>query len=251
MNFELMPNELLLYIFNHLPKKYLLSTELVCKRWRWLSNDASLWKWRSLPFLTIIDQNCWGKNVQHDYGLNFSINIKQNKRKILIRIQELYFNLRINNKSGITLMVIPEGLTIDKALKIWSGNPNYKSSFPHSWKKIVNHKPSKNSLLLLTNHVVEGSINLSKKEQQTLLQEQKWELPNLVTLIVFAHFSKFFHQQEGASANTSLTVRSAEGCTVTGDNFKNYLLLRAIGKGYHKKADHIGALAMYKFKERF
>jgi hypothetical protein len=177
-------------VFSHLEPTGLASPCCVCKRWSVLIN--SLWGRLDLgslfPTLTIIDGRTWSDYV-HLEALGLKIDDPEveagylsptNKRTIVLALNKLFASPLIDNKAGITLLTLPQGLVIDTFKKIHEsphllkkGNllPPFGFFSNLISKAHINTPIEKTYTIAIANTILKGSTDLFFAEQENLIAE--------------------------------------------------------------------------------
>ena len=153
-----LPDEVFGHIFHFLNAEELASIALVCQIWNTIASSEALSY--EIPFpswLKDIDASVWEKHVDlKKYGLDLSVVPRVNRLALTKALKPL--SRKVENKMGITNMVIPKGLTLNTVLRIAKDN-----SVPIGfiWDEILTNfgdiAVEQTRVLFFTNSIFEGT----------------------------------------------------------------------------------------------
>lgn len=190
------PIELVLHIFTFLSPEELCAASGVCRNWRVLASDESLWKafdlTRIFPSLKVIDGTLW--NAHFDlkaFGLSLDKEPILDKRKEIPFIKKLFATLKVEGDAGITRLTLPRGLTFNKLIKLAAspkqGDPAY---FKDVWSyitKVLGEIPvDKTQVIYISNSILEGSRALNEEDLPIFVREAGCEMPEVLPAATLA-----------------------------------------------------------------
>jgi hypothetical protein len=194
-----LPNDVLGHIFHFFNAEELARIVPVCRLWNTISfSDAVSY---GIPFpawIKDIDAGVWEKYVDvKKYGLDLSKVPRVNRRVLTKALKPLA--RKVENKMGITNMVIPKGLTLKIVLQIAKDN-----SVPiwDIWDKILTHfgdiAVEQTGVLFFTNSIFESTrLHTPKKrkiDMETIGKEcgiaiQMHEIRNFMAFLVLTYLN--------------------------------------------------------------
>jgi hypothetical protein len=153
---------------------------LVCKRWNAVAIpllDNMALKVR-FPTLTVIDADTWNDYIHLEaLGLQFKGLSPICTRTTRLALKELFSSPLINSEAGITILELPEGLSLDTFDRISNsrsllkkGNASkigYFATF--AAEAIGKAPPQKPYRIAIANTILSGSQNLTYSEQEDLI----------------------------------------------------------------------------------
>jgi hypothetical protein len=114
-----LPNEMLEHIFHFLNAEELARIAPVCRQWAEVASSKAVSLSYGIPFpswIKDIDADIWGMIDLKKYGLDLSEVPRVNRRALTKALKPL--SRKVENEMGITNIVIPKGLTLNKVLQI-------------------------------------------------------------------------------------------------------------------------------------
>lgn len=192
-SFSQLPEEIILRTFGFLSANELAKCEKISRRLRRLASDQVLWNAFDLrkfdPFLNVIDKSDWERHVDlSTFGLNLDNVPLLDKRKVIPALKRIASSQpRIKGKSGVTLLLIPEGLkirTFFDIAKLPNVNvPQIRCIWTCISDQIGDIQVDKTYWIVITNNIFERSRNQSVSSQNDLLQKMGWEMPKTTEIL--------------------------------------------------------------------
>lgn len=196
------PTEVSLTIFSYLSGNELGRSCRVSKQWHTLASMPILWNALDLrklsPSLKVFDELDWTTHIDLS-SLNLSIADAppSDKRKEIPVLKRLLSSLSIEGNSGVTLLTIPKGLTLNKLVKLArSPKLGNATNFKPIWNRITEElgdiPVDKTYRIVITNNVFEASRNLSVNARKNLVHKSGCEMPSILeasTLLVVTYMS--------------------------------------------------------------
>lgn len=116
------PTDLAVAVLKKLPPEDVCRSSRVCRVWRLLASDSSLWNAaalkRQFPKLEVLDKELW-QSVAFLRGLGLSLEdaspFDVETYKVL---KSLFAQLQVEGDAGIALLTIPKGLTLNKLVSL-------------------------------------------------------------------------------------------------------------------------------------
>lgn len=195
-NYTNVPGEILLNVFKYLPPEDLCKkTNRVCKFWRALSADSSLWKAFDLkklfPSVKFLDETVWKAYVDL-VELKFTFEDAQpiDNRIAYLALKRL-LALRIDGNAGVTVLTLPKGLTFE-ALTSLANSKGINIEFV--WPRIEQFCKTlcieETQTIAITNSIFFKSNKLSNAKQNALLKKIGCEKPGVLALSSLALLSR-------------------------------------------------------------
>ncbi len=195
--------ELILNIFSYLPPKDLARAGRVSKDWKEFTSDPLLWKAfdvkKLFPNLSIFDEKAWPIYFNlTEFGLSVEDTPKADYRFDIPVLYTLFKSNRIR-PSGLTILTIPEGLSLCKLEKMASslqfGNPTKIDFIAPIIRNLYGDITVKRTYrVILTNDILEGTLGFEEMDAKKKIVEEevKCELPGFLavaTLCIVSYIS--------------------------------------------------------------
>ena len=221
--------EVNLIIFSNLSANELGISCLVNKQWRTLASMPGLWNALDLrkfsPLLKIFDELDWTTHIDlSSLSLSIADAPPLDKRKVIPVLKRLLSSLSIEGNSGVTLLTIPKGLTLNKLVNL-AGSPKLgnATNFGDIWSsisaKLGDIPVDKTYRIVITNNILMASRNLSLRAHKKLVHKFGCEMPSILeaaTLLTVRYMSS---QQTLCSGSPWTYVR----CSEQVDGYKSVL----------------------------
>ena len=201
---ESLPEELFLRIFGFLSPEALGGASRVCREWRRLASDQTLWDTFNLktfyPGFNVIDEKIWEKHVDlKTLGIDATGAPSLDTRTLIPVIHDL--SRQVESGAGVTLLTIPKGLTFNKLLKLAKtpkeGNTvRISKDWPDISQRLGGIPVDKTYIVAITNSVLANSRNLSVKDQQQLVSNLGYEMPRVLPAAALAILTYMSSPQE-------------------------------------------------------
>jgi hypothetical protein len=181
-----LPVEVITEVFRFLFPRDVVQVSYVCRGFYVAASDetsASVWKTydvkKLFPKLSIIDRGVWERHVDLSrWGLSFEAAAPCPNRKLILNLPRLFASLNVEGGAGITLLVMPQGLTFNKLVEI---NP---AAFEYIWDRIPEVLGEifveRTYQVVITNSVLEESRNKSVSQQQALVEKLDCKMPRVL-----------------------------------------------------------------------
>ncbi len=217
---EYLPVEIFLHVFSFLSIKDLCKTSGVCKDWKILATDDSLWKAINqklpkisdfkevYPSLKIMDREFWeeyadcaGLGLQFEAAPLRAIDeckiLAHEAFKVVPKILSLVESLEVEGDAGLTVMTIPEGLTINKVMQIGQtpkkGNEvKFKDILERLLEQLGDVPIKKMSTVIITNSILKNSLGGDTDDLRKSVKKIGCTMPsviNVLSLAVLTHMS--------------------------------------------------------------
>ena len=189
-----LPEEIILRVFGHLTETELAKSGEVCRRWRRIASDVTLWNALDLrkfsPLLQVFDESDWLTHVNlPSFGLDVADAPPLDKRTTIPVLKRCLSSLPIEGNAGVTLLTIPKGLTFNKLVRL-AGLPEVGNitQFRFIWNRILaklgDIPVDKTYRIVITNNVFTGSRNRSITDQKALVSRIGCEMPKVLEATV-------------------------------------------------------------------
>lgn len=197
-----LPPEILLRVFGYLDFKSLTTAARVCKEWLIWANDAMEQKAPSF-FSSIFDGKVWNMYLPLE---QFKLSVAEEKRpcnrELFQAAKKLISSREINRNAGITLLTIPQNLSLRKLEKIIAnlkmGNQPSFAYIRDAIKKYYwDRTTDKTYVVAITNDIFRDSANLTFDKQKALIKEMAIDLPELLPMCVLAFLTYITMMENG------------------------------------------------------
>jgi hypothetical protein len=186
------PSEIILNILSFLPSpEDLARASMVCKEFKMISEDSSLWEKFNLMQLfntfKSIDQSVWEKHVDlQTMGLQIKEAPLLDKRVAILILKRLYSSPLVDKEAGVTYLVIPEGLSLNKLEKIAAAPKlGHPTKFTFVWTPVNalgDLQVAKVRAVFITNAVLKGSRNQPILDQERMVKTVGGTLPDTLAM---------------------------------------------------------------------
>lgn len=195
MSKDVLPPEVRRYIFEFLSLEKWGQISCICKEWKMLTADNSLWESLNLktlfPKLQILDAKTWKTHVDMaTYELDVAADFRQDKQ--MIKTLKKFASLKIEGDAGITLLTIPKGLTFNKLMRL-AQSP--KQGRVTRIKDFGDHQIAKNFgnipidrtyRVIITNNILEKSRRTPRCHQEGIVELLGCQLPGVLEVATLA-----------------------------------------------------------------
>ncbi len=217
---QCLPVEIFLHVFGFLSIKDLCQASGVCQDCKMLATDDSLWKainqrlpklsdlQQQYPSLKIMNKEFWeeyadcaGLGLQFEAAPLRAIDqckiLARDAFKVIPKIIRLIESLEIEGDAGITVLTIPQGLTINKVVQIaHSPKKGNAVKIAYIWERLIVQLGDapvwQTNRVLITNSILKNSVGLYTADLKKSFQKMGCTLPsvlNFMALAVLMHMS--------------------------------------------------------------
>lgn len=212
--FNRVPIEIITFILSFLSVKDLGRAVVTCKQWKNIKEKNTFLNEKLLeasiqakvqakaviiaeflkkkhPLLKIIDATTWEKYVDLK-SLQMKIQIPAITEKDISKIlTKMFRTLKIEGAAGISLITIPQNMTLNKLVKIAqepkTGNKtDCRFISPEIVQKYGDNPTTTTKVYAVTNSVLQKSKDLSLKERKKLLKSSNCELTDFIVIVALS-----------------------------------------------------------------
>lgn len=187
------PHEINHQIFSYLTPAELARCMQVSKEWKVFASSKSLWNafdCRYLryffPSIRIFNELDWATHFDlASLGISMEDAPLSDKRKEILALKRVLSSLPIEGNSGVTLLTIPKGLTLNKLIKL-ARSPKLGNAvnLGYIWNRISeeigNIPVDKTYRIVITNNIFIESRDLSVSAQKNLVRKMGCEMPKIL-----------------------------------------------------------------------